>query len=74
MRIEGGGRDESDVMLWPCSRALGLDSGLIDDTPTARLPPSEPLDCIVFYFNERLFSYTAQGKATNKLGYEKKYK
>lgn len=37
-------------------------------------PPSEPLDCIVFYFNERLFSYTAQGKATNKLGYEKKYK
>lgn len=39
MRIEGGGRGGSDAMLWPCSRALGLDSGLIDDTPTTRLLP-----------------------------------
>lgn len=38
-------RDDALAVL----RALGLDSGLIEDTPYFASPPFEYLDCIVFY-------------------------
>jgi hypothetical protein len=51
-------------------RALGLDSGLIEDTPEYAFFPLQASRLYSIFLRRKTISYTAM----NILGYEKKYK